>query len=176
MKKILAFSGSNSSKSINQQLVHILAKYVSKAAIEVISLRDYEAPVYGMDAEQNDGFPASMEALHEKIGEADGFIVSSPEHNGSMPAVLKSTIDWQSRMGRKVFNNKPTLFTSTSPGGRGGLTALSHLLAIMPHQGAQVIGGHALGSFNDKVVDGDLVAGEDKDTLLALIEQLEAAL
>ena len=106
------------------------------------------------------------------MGEADGFIVSSPEHNGSMPAFFKNTIDWISRMDGKVFNDKPTVFLSTSQGPRGGLSALTHILAIMPYQGAEVIGGHSLGSFDEKVVNGELIEGEDKEKIKALIAQL----
>ncbi len=173
MKKIIAFSGSNSSKSINQQLIHAVAAMVEKAEVEIISLRDYSAVIYGIDEEESNGFPSAMEALKDKLGEADGFVVSSPEHNGSMPAVLKNTIDWLSRMGRKVFNGKPTVFLSTSPGGRGGASVLQHLLAIMPHQGAEVIGGHSVGNFFDKMENGTLKDGEDKEQIAALINQLE---
>lgn len=117
-----------------------------------------------------------MKALQEKMGEADGFIVSSPEHNGSMPAVLKNSIDWVSRLGRKVFNDKPTVFLTTSPGPRGGASALAHLLAIMPYQGAQVVGGYSLGSFHEKVEQGTLKSGEDKDRIEELIKELSRAL
>jgi NAD(P)H-dependent FMN reductase len=50
MKKILAFSGSNSSVSINQRLVKAAAKLV--AGIDVIDLRDYDAPIYSQDIEK----------------------------------------------------------------------------------------------------------------------------
>lgn len=174
MKKIIAFSGSNSSQSINQQLITIVAKYIKNVEVEIIDLRDYPAAVYSIDDEIKNGFPSTIEGLHEKIGKADGFIVSSPEHNGSMPAVLKNTIDWLSRMGRKVFNEKPTVFLSTSPGPRGGMSALQHLLAIMPYQGADVIGGHSIGSFQDKIANGELIKGEDRDKIISLMEALEA--
>lgn len=176
MKKVIAFSGSNSSKSINQRLAIMASSFVDGAEVEVISLRDYPAAIYSSDDEELSGFPDTMKALQEKMGEADGFIVSSPEHNGSMPAVLKNSIDWVSRLGRKVFNDKPTVFLTTSPGPRGGASALAHLLAIMPYQGAQVVGGYSLGSFHEKVEQGTLKSGEDKDRIEELIKELSRAL
>lgn len=176
MKKIIAFSGSNSSKSINQQLIHAVASMVEKSEIEIINIRDYPAIVYGIDEEESNGFPETMTAFKEKLEEADGFIVSSPEHNGSIPTAFKNTIDWLSRMGRKVFNDKPTVFLSTSPGGRGGASVMQHLLAIMPHQGANVIGGYSLGNFYDKMKDGNLIDGEDKEQIKGLVDQLENSL
>lgn len=172
MKKIIAFAGSNSSNSINQQLVEWAAQQVGDAEVEVLNLRDFDAPIYSIDAEQAAGIPANMQRLFDKFTSADAFIVATPEHNGFMPAVMKNTIDWLSRMGRKVFNNKPTVFLSTSPGGRGGKTALGQLLAVMPHQGAQVIGGHSVGSFFDKFENGELKDDADRSAIIALIQQL----
>lgn len=176
MKNIVAFSGSNSSKSINQQLVHIASKMVEGAKVQIINIRDYTAVVYGQDEEEENGFPDSMVELRKVIQSADGFIVSSPEHNGSMPTAFKNTIDWLSRMGGKVFNDKPVVFLSTSPGARGGASVMAHLLAIMPHQGAKVVGSHSVGSFYDKVPHGELIEGEDKSAIQALVNQLVKAI
>ena len=176
MKKIIAFSGSNSSKSINHQLVTAIAPYAENAEVEIISLRDYEAPMFCIDDEQATGFPASMEALQAKFGEADGFILSSPEYNSSMPAVLKNTIDWLSRMGRKVFNEKPLVLLCASPGGRGGLSMREHLANILPRQGCTFIGHHGVGGFHQKMADGQLTDADDVAAIKALIQQLEAAM
>lgn len=176
MKKIIAFSGSNSSKSINQQLVTIAVQYASTAEVEVISLRDYPAVMYGIDEETENGFPESMKALHAKLEEADGFILSTPEHNGSMPAVLKNTIDWQSRMGRKVFNQKPLVLLAASPGGRGGASVLAHLGGLLPRQGATLVGTHGVGAYYDKVQNGALVEGEDAEAIKKLVAELEQQL
>jgi NAD(P)H-dependent FMN reductase len=176
MKNIVAFSGSNSSKSINQQLIHIAAKMVVGANVEIVNIRDYPAVVYGQDEEAKNGFPASMLAFHKIMQMADGFIISSPEHNGFMPTAFKNTIDWISRMGGKTFNDKPTVFLSTSPGPRGGAAVMTQLLNVMPYQGAKVIGGHSVGSFNDKVKDGQLIDLDDKGKIENLVNQLVTAL
>ncbi len=169
----MAFSGSNSSRSINQQLVHIAAAMLHKTEVEILNIRDYPAPVYGIDREEQDGFPESMKAFNDKLLSADAFIVASPEHNGSMPAAFKNTLDWVSRMGGKIFKEKPTVFLSTSQGKRGGASVLDHLLTIMPYRGAQIVGGYALGSFDEKVKNGQLIEGEDKKAIEALIRKLE---
>ena len=156
MKRIIAFSGSNSEHSINQQLVVVAADLIEGADVEVINLRDFDAPLYGIDREQEEGFPSSMVSLHKKFDEADGFLVATPEHNGSMPAVLKNTIDWLSRMEGKVFREKPTVFLSTSPGPRGAISALDHLVTIMPYRGAEVVGHYSLPSFGENYSNGKL--------------------
>ena len=174
MGKIIAFSGSNSSQSINQQFVKAASGLLKDVEVEIIDLRDYPAPVYGIDLEMSDGIPSTMEALKEKMDGADGFLVSSPEHNGSMPAVLKNTIDWLSRMEQKVFQEKPTVFMSTSPGPRGGVSALEHLVAIMPYRGANIVGSYSLGSFGEHVVNGVLSEGKALE-LQPILDELSKA-
>lgn len=173
MKKIIAFSGSNSKASINQQLVEAIAN--KHTNIETISLRDYEAPIYGIDLEMESGIPETMKSLKDLLKTADGFIVSSPEHNGSMPAVLKNTIDWLSRIDQKVFDDKPIVFLSTSPGPRGGASALEHLVAVMPYRGANIVGSHSQGSFQDHYNNGEL-SEELLSALKPIISKLEEAL
>jgi NAD(P)H-dependent FMN reductase len=174
MSKIIAFSGSNSSQSINQQFINATAPLINGVEVEVIDLRDYPAPLYGIDLEVSDGIPSSMQSLKNKLQEADGFLISSPEHNGSMPAVLKNTIDWLSRIEQKVFDDKPTVFMSTSPGPRGGMSALEHLVAIMPYRGAKIVGSYSLGSFGENVVDGKL-SKEKQTELLPILSELVKA-
>ncbi len=176
MKKIIAFAGSNHSKSVNQQLIEIVSAYVKTAEVEVLNLRNFEAVMYGLDEEENNGYPESMKRLHKITREADGFIVASPEYNGMIPSVFKNTIDWLSRMGGKVFNEKPVVFLSSSPGPRGGVTALGQLLSTMPYRGAKVVGGHGVGNINEKIEGNELVAGEDKESILKLLKQLEEEL
>ena len=175
MSKILAFSGSNSKESINQKLVQSVSNMAQLHEVEVISLRDYEAPLYGIDLENESGIPNSILMLNEKFNEASGFIVSTPEHNGSMPAVLKNTIDWLSRIkGNKVFKEMPTFFLSASPGPRGGVSALDHLVTIMPYRGAKVIGSSSFGNFHENFKDGE-ISNEKLGELKNLVQKLEEA-
>ena len=174
MKKIIAFAGSNSKNSINQLLIEGISKLIGHHEVEVISLRDYEAPVYGIDHEIENGIPDSMKNLFSVFSTSDAFIVAVPEHNGSMPAVLKNTIDWLSRVesGVKVFREKPVVFVSTSPGPRGAQSALSHVVEIMPYRGAVVVGSLSFGSFNTHFADGKMI-DESQELILPLLKELE---
>eukprot|EP01029_Cantina_marsupialis_P028307 TRINITY_DN7759_c0_g1_i1.p3 TRINITY_DN7759_c0_g1~~TRINITY_DN7759_c0_g1_i1.p3 ORF type:complete len:117 (+),score=12.29 TRINITY_DN7759_c0_g1_i1:37-387(+) len=79
MKKIIAFAGSNSSNSINQQLVNYIATLTDQ--VELIKLTDYDAPIYNIDLETQDGIPDSINRLAEKLAKADQLIISVAEHN-----------------------------------------------------------------------------------------------
>ncbi|BDD12296.1 hypothetical protein FUAX_47280 (plasmid) [Fulvitalea axinellae] len=175
MKKILAFSGSNSSKSINQTLVSIASQVVKNHKVTVIDIRDFPAPIYGEDLEGDSGIPEKIAELRTLMDEHDAFIFSTPEHNGYIPAVAKNTFDWLSRTEGKFFGEKPVLLLSTSPGGYGGANTLNVLKGLAPWWGAEVVGTYSLGSFYDKVTDGKLEE-EELSKLTTNINALENAL
>jgi len=166
MKKILTLSAGNSLNSINQTLINIAVEKISAHEVARIYLRDYPMPMYGIDEETDVGFPATAIALKALFDQYDAFIVASPEHNGSMPAVFKNTIDWLSRLADKenpIFANKPVLLMSTSPGPNGGATNLQTMNNLMPWWGADMRGTYSLGSFYDNVTDGRLNTQQDSE-------------
>lgn len=57
MNKIIAFSGSNHSGSINQKLVHYAVDQILYIDAEVYDLRAFDAPMYSIDLEKSDGIP-----------------------------------------------------------------------------------------------------------------------
>jgi len=174
MKKILAFSGSNSSKSINEILVRAAAEKISDHTVDVINLTDYPLPIYSIDIEESEGFPSEAKAFKSLLSEYDAFVIASPEHNGSMPAVFKNTIDWVSRLSNQddpIFGgDKPVQLLSTSPGPTGGATNLQNLSNLIPWWGGKISGTFSLGSFYDNYVEGQLVETADNDLTKVMAE------
>lgn len=168
MKKILAFAGSNHSKSIHYQLLNFIAPLVEGQEVTVLDIRDWNIPIYSIDMDP-DETPEQINELIEKINDHDGFIIGSPEHNGGTPAFFKNILDWLSRRGNKVFNDKPVLLISTSPGGKGGANHLAFLENTLPYQGAQVRAKYSLPSFFDNFKEGQLT----DDNLTSLSEQIK---
>ncbi|MDO6676133.1 NAD(P)H-dependent oxidoreductase [Tenacibaculum sp. 1_MG-2023] len=160
MKKIIAFAGSNSKKSINKQLVIYASVLQQKAEASVLDLNDYPLPIYGIDEEMENGIPENAVKFLEKIKEADGIIVSLAEHNGNFTVALKNIIDWMSRIEQKVWHNKPMLLLSTSPGARGGSSSMEIAKNGFPHMGANVIADFSLPKFYDNFKSGKIVNEE----------------
>jgi chromate reductase len=175
MKKVLAFSGSFSSDSINHRLVVYASELAKNTEMTIIRLADFEAPIYRKELEVESGIPTKIQKLRQLFDEADAFIISTPEYNGSIPAGLKNTVDWLSRTEGKVFQDKPVLLMATSPGGRGGQTVLGHLSTVMPHWGARLVGTFSLPTFHKNFVDGNM-DDEYEIELLAAIQNVEAEL
>lgn len=123
--KVLAFGASNSKNSINKSLARFTATLVPNAEVEVLDLRDFDLPIFSEDIENEIGQPQPAKEFFGKIGSADAVIVSFAEHNGSYSAAYKNLFDWASRIDQKVFQDKPTVFLSTSPGPGGAGSVLA---------------------------------------------------
>ena len=67
MKKIIAFAGSNSKKSINKQLVTYASSLLGGIEVSVLDLNDYPLPIYGIDKEIEEGVPENAAIFLEKI-------------------------------------------------------------------------------------------------------------
>lgn len=147
MKRILAFAGSNHSKSINFQLVSHAASLVEGMEVNILDIHDWDVPMYSLDLEGGPT-PEKVQELINLIQEYDGFIIASPEHNGGTPAFLKNILDWMSRKAKKVFADKPLLLISTSPGAMGGANHLKFLAHALTYQGANTVSTFSLPTFH----------------------------
>jgi NAD(P)H-dependent FMN reductase len=155
MKKILAFSGSNHSKSINQQLINFTSSLIDNEEVAVLDIRNWNIPIYSIDMDP-DQTPDRISHLIELIKEYDAFILSSPEHNGNTPAFFKNIIDWLSRRSSNVFENKPMLLMSASTGKSGGAKNRKVLEHFLPYLGANITATFSLPLFNQNMQQGEM--------------------
>ncbi|WP_420549557.1 NADPH-dependent FMN reductase [Curvivirga sp.] len=147
--KILAFGASNSKNSINQKLALYTASLLEGAEVETLDLNEYELPIYSQDRQDEGGIPSLAHQFLAKIAEADALIISFAEHNGSFSVAYKNIFDWASRENMKVYQDKKTIFLSTSPGPNGGATVLGAASGGAPFQGANLLASIPVGSFYD---------------------------
>ncbi len=156
MKKILAFAGSNSSVSINQQLLEHVINRIQGHHIEMIKLTDYPLPIYSRDIEVNEGVPENVKKIKELIDSHDALVIAVNEHNGASSAFFKNNIDWLSRLKRNFLEGKQILLISTSPGKRGARSSLEYTRKIFARFGGLVVESFSLPSFKDNFEDGKL--------------------
>lgn len=148
-KTVIAFAASSSSRSINKQLVAYACGLLRDAEVEILDLNDYELPLFSVDREDELGQPPLAQAFLRKITDADGIVIAFAEHNGCYSAAYKNLYDWVSRIQPKVYQDKPMVLLSTSPGARGGKTVLEFALAQMPRFGGEVRASVSVPSFAD---------------------------
>jgi NAD(P)H-dependent FMN reductase len=123
--KIIAFAASNSRQSINRKLASYAASLIKSADIDLLDLNDFEMPLFSQDKEAELGQPEQAKQFLARLQSADALIISFAEHNGSYTAAYKNIFDWVSRIEQKVFQNKPMVMLSTSPGPRGASSVLA---------------------------------------------------
>ncbi|MFZ6863158.1 NADPH-dependent FMN reductase [Undibacterium sp. Ji67W] len=169
--KIIAFAASNSLQSINKKLVTHAAGLIEGAEVEILDLNDFAAPIYSQDHETEHGHPQPAKDFLDKINSADAILISFAEHNGSYTAAYKSLFDWSSRIQQKVFNGKPVIALSTSPGPGGAKSVLQAATNSLPYFGATVKASLSIPSFHSNF---DIASGEINNPELA--QQLQAAL
>ena len=155
-KKVIAFAASNSSRSINKKLVTYASSLLDNAEVEILDLNNYELPLFSVDRENEMGQPELAQAFLKKISDSDGIIISFAEHNGCYSAAYKNLYDWVSRIKPKVYQDKPMVLLSTSPGGRGGKSVIELALSQIPRFGGQVKASVSVPSFAENF---DIEAG-----------------
>src|SRR5688572_8944514 len=133
---VLVFAASLRADSLNRRVATLAARVAQQtgANVDHASMCEFDVPSYDGDVEKVNGIPKGAVELQRRLVACDAFIVSSPEHNGSMPDVFKNLIDWTSRFRPQPFDGKQCLLMSGSPsmiGGNRGLWAprmpLEHL-------------------------------------------------
>lgn len=175
--KVIAFGASSSRKSINKQFAAHAASLVSQqvaAEIEVLDLNDYELPLFSQDKEEELGQPEAAKRFFNKLGKSDAIIISFAEHNGSYTAAYKNLFDWASRINQKVFQEKPMLLLSTSPGPGGAGTVLAAATGSAPYFAGQVKASLSVPSFYDNfdIENNRLKNEEFQQQLTAAIDAL----
>ncbi|MBE9462921.1 NADPH-dependent FMN reductase [Dyadobacter subterraneus] len=170
--QILAISGSLRSNSSNTNIL----KATAEIAGDSVDFQIYE----GLDTfpHFNPGIDEDNEKVahfREKVKNADGVIICTPEYAFGVPGVLKNALDWTVSTGE--FNDKPVVAISASPLNSGGDKALASLLFTLTALGTVKNEGSSLSIPNIKQkisADGKLIEIELKNQLeLILINLLE---
>lgn len=155
---IIAFGASSSRQSINQQFAHFTALHFGDE-VQLLDLNDFEMPIYSIDREKESGFPEEALEFLDILADADLLVISMTEHNGAYSAAFKNILDWTSRAENNIFQNKPMVLLSTSPGGFGGGNVMQLALTRFPKHGAEIIGHFSLPKFEENFNNG--ITNED---------------
>ena len=160
--RVLAFAGSLRRTSLNKRVLKTAIKGAEAAGAEVtyIDLRDYPMPLYDSDDHEAKGFDENALKLQGLITEHDGFLIASPEYNGSLPAALKNAIDWASRQSdryerSRIFRGKVAAMMTASPGSLGGVRSLAHLRGVLTSVGVIVLPQEVAVTFAEDKFAGD---------------------
>lgn len=137
---IVALVGTNASKSYNRKLLFAMKEmFDTQVNFEICEIKDL--PLFNEDDLDNE--PDNVKALGAKIDAADGVVIGVPEYDHSIPAALKSAIEWLS-CAEHPFKDKPVMIVGTSLGIQGTVRAQMNLRQILDSPGvdAKVMPGN----------------------------------
>ena len=180
--KILVIPGSLRTGSLNARLAAAIAHELALSGAEVtrISLSDFPLPIFDGDLQAKSGVPKHAVNLKRMIGAHHGVVIVTPEYNSSVPALVKNTIDWISRVQDphetrgQVFRGRVFAIAAASGNKLGGARALAALRLILSACHAQVIPNQLALAFAEDAYDemDHLKQAVDSDALKALVRQL----
>ena len=180
--KILVIPGSLRSGSLNARLAAAAAHELAQAGAEVtrISLGDFPLPIYDGDLQTKSGVPKHAVNLKRMIGAHHGVLIVTPEYNSSVPALVKNTIDWVTRVQDtnetrgQVFRGRPFAIAAASENRLGGTRSLAALRLILSACHATVIPNQLALSFATEAYDDmdRLKHAGDIEALNAMVRQL----
>ena len=138
MRTIAVIVGSASSNSINRRLATAVeALGADKFAFVDVRINDF--PMFNVDTARE--LPAAVLRVKREIAESDGVLFVTPEHNRSIPALLKNAIDWGSRpAAESCWIDKPAAMLGASTGQTGTACAQQHLRNILSPQQMIIMG------------------------------------
>jgi chromate reductase, NAD(P)H dehydrogenase (quinone) len=180
--KILVIPGSLRTGSLNARLAAVISHELAQSGADVsrISLSDFPLPIYDGDLQAKSGVPKHAVNLKRMIGAHHGVVIVTPEYNSSVPALVKNTIDWVSRVQDphetrgQVFRERVFAIAAASGGRLGGTRALAALRLILTACHASVVPDQLALSFADHAYDemDHLKHPADIEALKALVRQL----
>lgn len=181
--KILVFSASMRKDSFNTKLAKLAAEVIEKhgGKVDFANMQEFDCPSLNQDLEVNDFHPPGAEEFRKRILANDAFIIASPEYNGSMPGLLKNSIDWVSRFRPQPFNEKHALLMSASPSMGGGNHGLWSLRIPLEKLGTNLYAAmfslataHKAFTPEGKIAD-ETLAQRFEDNIVAFMNLVEAA-
>lgn len=120
--RVLGISGSLRADSQNTMLLRAAIRLAPEGMVieEYAGLAD--VPPYNGD-EDTDIPPDAVADLRERIHQADGLLIVTPEYNYGIPGVLKNALDWASTGAHPALSEKPVAIAGAAPTNFGSVRA-----------------------------------------------------
>jgi len=133
--KLVGIVGSNADVSYNRILLQYIKKQFSnKFELELIEIKD--VPLFNQSDDQTNS--PVIQAINRKILQSDGVIIATPEHNHTIPASLKSLLEWLS-FKIHPLENKPVMVIGASYYDQGSSRAQLHLRQVLDAPGVNAL-------------------------------------
>ena len=172
---VLILVGSLRAGSVNRQL----AETALTVAPEGVALTVFEGlsdiPFYNEDIDIEGSVPSAAVKFRDAMNAADAVLIITPEHNGTIPAVLKNAIDWASRpFGASSMFGKPVAAIGSAYGQFGGVWAQDEARKAFGIAGATVLSDITMSIPGSVVRFAEVHPKDDAEVVAQLTEVLAA--
>ncbi len=139
---------------------------------ELFDMKEHDIPLMETRRYKDPGTPPeAVERFGQKVEDADGIVIVTPEYNHSIPGALKNLIDYL----YPEYEGKPFSFVTVSGGPWGGVRAKQHLenivLELHAHPGPSLPVKQVRNVFDD---DSNLVDADYEDRFQDFVDEAVA--
>ncbi len=135
---IVGLCGSLRAGSLNGLALRLAGECMPQGmALEVVEWS--QVPPFNADVLEQQGVPAPVQRIRDRIARADGVVIATPEYNFSLPGMLKNLIDWLSRGADQPMAHKPVAILSAATGPLGGARVQYDLRRVLLFVNATVL-------------------------------------
>ena len=131
--QFVALVGTNANQSYNRELLAYMQRHFNqKATITIYDIANI--PLF----REGTRIPANVQQLADAITAADGVIFATPDYDHSIPAALKSVIEWLS-CEIHPLQKKPVMIVGASLGIQGTSRAQQNLRQVLDSPGVDAV-------------------------------------
>ncbi|MEP7263358.1 MAG: NADPH-dependent FMN reductase [Bacteroidota bacterium] len=154
-KKIIAICGSTRMASTNLNYLKAISMLLDETVTMEIFTELASLPPFNPDHDTEQP-PAPVVFFRNKLKEADGILICTPEYAMGVPGTLKNAIDWT--VSSMEFSSKPVaLITASSMGEKGHRSLLEtlHIIEARMTQQTQLLISFAKTKINERSIITD---------------------
>lgn len=124
---LVDITGNNAPEFANRTLMHAFARDIAgDETVEIVEIRPI--PVFHPET------PPEITALVDAIAASDGVVIATPKYNHTIPAPLKSALEWLSSV-KGALTGKPVMIIGASYGRLATSRAQLHLRQVLDAPG-----------------------------------------
>ena len=133
---VVGIAGSLREGSWNHKLLKLAMDSVRKLGVEAEEFDLNPVPLYRPALDTD--YPAPARELRDAIAGADAVVLTAPEYNSTIPAVMKNVIEWGCRS-PNVIPGQVFFVMGCTPGRSGSMHMAEHLVSSLESEGGWVV-------------------------------------
>ena len=173
-KKVFAICGSTRAQSANLSILQHIVR-LAPGEIEFEIYKHLAALPHFNPDHDKEIVPAIIEELRNKIRNADGIIICTPEYVFSLPGALKNAIEWC--VSTTIFSEKPVALITASTSGAKAHESLQLVMKTIyanVREETQLLVQGAKGKINiEGIITDETLREQLKDLAGAFFQQFE---